>query len=219
MPSKAVVPSNEKSRRILFKATALFNIFPRSLCDDMHEEWKIIEVGIGVDEYDKEDFDKVLKEFVKTYSSDRDQRELLNQVRKPTKPRNMTVQAFYSRLVDLNNAIPWLLGKEMWMETMKSLEDEQLRGAFYEGMPAAWRERFVYAGKSVAWMETMNIVHYFREMEVMANRRQSEHESNQKKNKAKRPAEGRGKQPHKKKKGNGSKEATAKDSDPCPKHP
>jgi hypothetical protein len=40
----------------------------------------------------------------------------------------------------------------------------------------------------------MNLVHYFREMEVMANRRQSEHESTQKKNKGKRHAEGRRKE-------------------------
>jgi hypothetical protein len=133
-------------------ASALFNVFPRTLSKTLRQEWKQLETDSGFSEYNVHEFDEIMTEFVASYSSEQDRSYLLNQLRQPVKPREQTVQSFYSRLLELNDFVSFLPGDE------DQLTDKQLKKAFYEGKPATWKERFTSSGESFAKMTRNQVV-------------------------------------------------------------
>ena len=59
------------------------------------------------------DFDMRLRAFFATNATSEDCHELVQQRRRPSKPCNLSVQAFYYRLVELNGYVSWLPGDEL----------------------------------------------------------------------------------------------------------
>jgi hypothetical protein len=189
---------------------ALFNVFPRTLKSTLRQEWRQVEIDLALDQFDIHHFEELMTEFVATFASEQDRSDLVNQLRQPTKPREMTVQAFFSRLLELNAMVSLLPGDE------EPLTDIQIKKAFYDGMPTTWKEKFVSAGTHLHQLTRNNVVRYFRELESLSNRKQQENEKTQKRGKNKRLADGN----RKDRNGKGKRQdIRVKDSDPCPKHP
>jgi hypothetical protein len=187
-------------------APALFNVFRRILSKLLKQEWKQLEVESGFQDYTIHEFEELLMEFVSSHASEQDCFDLVNQLRQPTKPPEQSVQAFFSRLLELNDAVALLPGEE------EPLTDRQLKKAFYDGMPSTWKDRFLSSGESFAKMTRNQVVRYFRDQETLAAKRKRDNEQSQRK--AKRPSEDRGKG-----RNNKRRDTRVKDSDPCPKHP
>jgi hypothetical protein len=108
-------------------AAALFNVFPRTLSKLLKHKRKQLELQSEFEDYSTNDFEELLIEFVGSHSSEQDRFDLVNQLRRPTKPREI-VQSFYSRLLELNDAVSLLPGDE------EALNEKQLKKAFYDGM-------------------------------------------------------------------------------------
>ncbi len=194
-------------------APACFNVFPRTLMTTLKQEWKQLEVDSEFIEYSSNDFEELLMEFVASLASEQDRSDLVNQLRQPTKPRNMSVQSFYSRIIELNNAVSLLPGDE------EPLSDSQIKKAFYDGMPSAWKTSFIGSGKTFTEMTRNQMVRYFRNLESSALQRQVENEATQQKNKKKRVAEERLQRVKDKGKQEKRRDTRVKDNDPCPRHP
>jgi hypothetical protein len=71
-----------------------------------------------------------------------DRHDLVAQLLSPSKPPGVSVTEFHYRLLELNGFVDWLPG------TDAKLNDHQIKQALYDGMPTAWKERFITAGKS-----------------------------------------------------------------------
>jgi hypothetical protein len=65
-------------------------------------------------------------DFVSSHASEQDRFDLVNQLLQPMKPPEQYVQAFFSRLLELNDAVELLPGEE------EPLTDRQLQKAFYD---------------------------------------------------------------------------------------
>ena len=155
-------------------APSLFKVLPRTLSERMREDvWDLCRDEEPSVEETLDGFDIILKRFIDTFATADDQHQLIQQLQKPTKPREVMVQAFYYQLKKLNGYIPWLPG------TASKLTDPQLKEAFYDGMPNAWRVRFVHAGQSRHSMTMPELVRYFRSQEHSAMRKQLENSAAQ----------------------------------------
>jgi hypothetical protein len=73
----------------------------------------------------------------------------------------------------LNGYIGWLPGNET------SLNEEQLKQAFYDAMPSTWRERYIQAGHSSVSMTIAQLLRYFRQQEHLAIQKQIENQTSQ----------------------------------------
>ena len=69
----------------------------------------------------------------------------------------MLVQNFYYRLREFNKYVLWLPGNE------QSLSDPQLKQAFYDAMPAVWKECLIMVGKSAHMMNQPELLKYFQD--------------------------------------------------------
>jgi hypothetical protein len=123
-------------------ASAFFNVFPRTLHKGLKQKWKQLEAESGFIDHSIDEFEELLMEFVAAHSSEQDRSDLVNQLRQPMKPKEQSVQPFYS-LIDLNYAVSLLPGDD------EPLTDAQLKKAFYHGMPTSWKERFVSSRESI----------------------------------------------------------------------
>jgi hypothetical protein len=85
----------------------------------------------------------MIKYFIKAHATDEDHHDLLAQLPLAPKPRVMSVQLFYYHLRKLNDQAAWLPGAEAL------LMDEDLKQAFYDSLPTAWKEKFVNSGKTM----------------------------------------------------------------------
>jgi hypothetical protein len=110
----------------------VFNVFPRTLHKGLRQKWRQWEAVSGFI-----DLEELSMEFVASHSSEQDRSNLVNQLRQPTKPKEQSVQSFYSRLLGLNDAVSFLPSDD------EPLTDIQLKKACYDGMQASWKERFV----------------------------------------------------------------------------
>ena len=108
------------------------------------------------------DFDLRLRAFIAANATSEDRHELVLQLRRPSKPHNLSVQAFYYRLVELNGYVSWLPGDEL------PLTPVSIKQAFYDGMPPTWRERFIQAGHSQPLVNQAALSRYFRMQEKLA---------------------------------------------------
>jgi transposase InsO family protein len=193
-------------------AQAFFNVFPRTLSKLLKQEWKQLEGESEFADYSVNDFEELLMEFVASHSSEQDRFDLVNQLRQPTKPPSQSVQSFYSRLLELNDAVELLPGDE------EPLNEKQLKKAFYDGMPSTWKDRFMSSGESFSKMTRNQVVRYFRDQETLATKKKNENETSQKKTKGKRPAAELSR-PKNQRDRTKRQDTRVKDSDPCPKHP
>jgi hypothetical protein len=78
---------------------------------------------------------------VKTSIMTRNRHALVQQLSHPTKPQDLTVQAYQNRLLGLNNAAELLSG------ISSKLMEQQLKQALYEGMPKEWKSHFCWVSK------------------------------------------------------------------------
>jgi hypothetical protein len=61
--------------------TEFINVFPRTLKYTIRQEWKQLEADSGFQEYNVDDFEELLMEFVDSLASDQDHSDLVNQLR------------------------------------------------------------------------------------------------------------------------------------------
>jgi hypothetical protein len=69
------------------------------------------------------------------------------------------------------------------------LSERQLKKAFYDGMPATWKDGFTLSGESFSKLTRNQVVRYFRDQETLAGMKKHEAKSSQKEDKGKRPAD------------------------------
>jgi hypothetical protein len=203
----------------------MFRLLPCSLPNST-AVWDQVVNDLNDNAHTVANFDQAIKDFVACHATDQDRHELVQQLLHPTKPRDLGVQAFYYRLIELNGAVSLLPG------TDAPLTDDQLKQAFYDGMPASWKERFVNSGSLFSQMTRAEIIRYFRNQEKQALLKQRDNEESQRRNSnktKKRPFDetrkskfnepsdkSNDKQPsHDKKRPKGR----ITDDDPCPVHP
>ena len=107
-----------------------FEVFPRTLEQEMEDAWEPAVAALGADFVQTaETFENALKKFIVAHASSSGSRHaLVQQISHPTKPRDLPVQAFQHRLLELNNAV------ELLPVTSPKLTDDQLKQAFYDGM-------------------------------------------------------------------------------------
>ncbi|KAG7345533.1 hypothetical protein IV203_033064 [Nitzschia inconspicua] len=114
-----------------------FKIFPRTLAVSLSAVWKRAVEDLGTNHAQTvANFDEAIKNFVGAHASTQDRHALVQQLVHPTKPRDLGVQAFYYRLLELNDAISLIPGAAH----DAPLSDDQLKQAFYDGMSAIWQE-------------------------------------------------------------------------------
>ena len=196
---------------------SLFKTFERTLSIPLRAVWSLI--ADQIDERTSEAFDDALREFIAAHATEQDRHELVQQLLHPVKPRSMRVQAFYYRLMELNTYVDWLPG------TDAKLTEQQLKRAFYDGMPATWRERFVNAGKVFSSETKAQIIRYFRSQEMQAISKQQENtlfqRRNQKQQKKKPNDNSSGKSAKSTEGTTGQKRTSTRvdDGDSCPVHP
>ena len=147
------------------KAASLFRVFPRTISPVLRSIWDNIVEGAPNDATEQ-DFHGCLMDFIAVHVTAEDRHDLLSQLRSASKPRDLHVQTFYYRLREINDYVIWMPGNEL------SLTEEQLKQAFYDAMPATWKERFLTAGKSVHSDTFAQIVRYFRQQEILAAQKQ-----------------------------------------------
>jgi hypothetical protein len=107
-------------------------------------------------------YEKMIKYFIKAHATDEDRHDHLAQLRSARKPRIMSVQLFYYRLRELNDQAAWLPGDAAL------LTDEDLKQAFYDGMPTAWKEKFLNSGKTVHHETEVDVLRHFRQQQSIA---------------------------------------------------
>ena len=200
-----------------------YRVMPRAQSSVLTSIWDQI---VPADRQETPDnFAEDIRSFIAAHSTVEDRHELLQQLRSPRKPRELTVQSFYCRLLEINELVNWLPGDE------PALTADQLKQAFYDAMPPTWRDRFIQAGHSSATKTQAELLHYFRQQEKNAKRKEEENERANRRerhrNKAsvkmvnKKREEGA---KHKRKMSNKDKETDNKrsrleDNAPCPIHP
>ena len=209
---------------------SLFKVFPRTLSIPVCAAWDLLTAEVIPPLQTTERFDELLLQFIAGHTTPEDRHDLVAQLLSPTKPRDVSVQSFYYRLLELNSYVPWLPG------TTAALTDDQLKQALYDSMPAIWKERFINAGKSPGQQTTAELLHYFRTQERQAALKQQENAASQRiasrkakkhhpsrvinststNNKSPSSRKNTSKSKDKKEKRQGSRVA---DSDPCPVHP
>ena len=108
------------------------------------------------------DFDLRLCAFIVANATSEDCHELVQQLCRPSRPCNLSVQAFYYCLVELNGYVGWLPGDEL------PLTPVSIKQAFYDGMPPTWRERFIQAGHSQPLANQAALSRYFQMQEKLA---------------------------------------------------
>ena len=205
------------------KGPSLYQILGRTLATPLRALWETITSGIT--QFSVANFDLSLRAFIAATATSDDKHELLQQLRNPSKPRALSVRAFYYRLIELNGYAFWMPGEEL------SLSHLEIKQAFYDGMPPTWRERFVQAGKSQSQVQQADLIRYFQLQERLATSKASENTLKQRVEASKRArpyhkerhknlGKSRARQQSKKRKpsNNPPKQRIADDS-PCPVHP
>jgi hypothetical protein len=100
-------------------------------------------------------FSQALLLFIASHGTPEDRHKLVQQLCSPRKPCDIPAQAFYYCLRELNGYINWLPGNET------SLNEEQIKQAFYDSMPSTWRERYIQAGHSSVPMTIAQLLHNY----------------------------------------------------------
>ena len=118
---------------------SLFRIFPSTLSLTIRVIWEECKEELAPEET-LDGFKDLLQQFIAAHATQDDQHELVQQLMRPKKPREVKVQAFSYALRKLNGYIEWLPG------TAAKLTGDQLMQAFFDAMPASWRDKFVSAG-------------------------------------------------------------------------
>ncbi|KAG7346605.1 hypothetical protein IV203_005674 [Nitzschia inconspicua] len=143
-----------------------FQVFPRTLTTSLSSVWTRAVADLGPNAPQTvENFDEAIKNFVGAHTGTQDRHALVQQLIHPTKPRDLGVQAFYYRLLELNDAISLIPGAAH----DAPLNDEQLKQASYDGMPAIWKERFVNSGSRLTEMARAEVIRYFRDQEHLVS--------------------------------------------------
>jgi hypothetical protein len=137
---------------------ALFEVFPRTLEQEIEDTCAPAVATLGANPVQTvENFELALKAFIAVHATTRDRYALVQQLSHPIKPREMAVQVFQHRL--LNNVVELLPG------TSAQLTQDQLKQAFFDGMPKEWRNRFIAGGSHFELLSFAEVVAYFRDME------------------------------------------------------
>jgi hypothetical protein len=82
------------------------------------------------------------REFIAAHATEEDRNALLLQMLKLHKPPNMDVMSFHARIMEFNTYAFWLPGDQ------PILTEDQVKQAFYNGMPQTWVTRFRNANLS-----------------------------------------------------------------------
>ena len=201
-------------------APSLFRVFDRTISLVLQATWDNVLTEVA--ERDEAAFDEVLKLFIAANCSSGDRYDVVQQIRRPTKPRALLVQNFFYRLREINSYVSWLPGTE------PALDDNQMKQSLFNGMPQKWRDRFEASGSQIENKTIQELVRYFRQQESNARRKQLENENTQRKEsklKRRRNANGAPKEgkmsgpkdriPKKEKK----QSKRIADDAPCPIHP
>jgi hypothetical protein len=100
-----------------------FRVFPRTLSMVLQS---ICDVIIDVGDYteDTDGFDEALQMWIASHCTAEDRHDLVQQLRKPHKPREVNCQPFYYRLLELNSYVERMPGTE------ELLTEDQLRQSF-----------------------------------------------------------------------------------------
>ena len=109
---------------------SLCQVLGCTLATPLRALWDTLTEGIS-HKQSKENFDLSLRAFIAANATSDDRHELVQQLHTPSKPRALSVQAFYYRLVELNGYVGWMPGEELLLTPIS------LKQAFYEGMPPA----------------------------------------------------------------------------------
>ncbi|KAL3930781.1 MAG: hypothetical protein SGARI_004385 [Bacillariaceae sp.] len=163
-----------------------------------------------------ENFEAALQEFVASNTTTQDRHELVQQLSNPTKPQDVGVQAFYYRLMELNNALVLLPGAQ------QPLTNDQLKQSFYDGMPAKWKERFVNSGAIFDDLSRPEIIRYMRNQEKQAQLKRRENEEMQAHSSPANDSDDESRNDKKRndnKRDNKRQKGRISDDDPCPVHP
>ena len=157
------------------RAQSYFSVFPRTLSTVLLTIWDQLIEDLEPDQ-DEEGFEEALKDFIAAHCTDEDRKDLAQQLSKPKKPLKSSVQEFNYRLQQLNSFIDWMPG------TAAELDDDQLKQAFYDGMPDTWKTHFVNSGDSVQRKSRAELSRYFRNQEKLSRNKQRDNEQRQRDN-------------------------------------
>jgi hypothetical protein len=155
-----------------------FCIFPRTLSTVLQSIWDVI-IDVGDYNEDTDGFDEALLMFIASHCTAEDRHNLVQQLRKPHKPREVNCLPFYYRLLELNNYVEWMPGTEEF------LTEDQLRQSFYDGMPGPWHDKFVNAGNIVSDVTIAKHTHYSCQQEKLSLRKQHDNAQAQRRDVAK----------------------------------
>ena len=144
---------------------SLFRVMRRTLSSVIQTEW---DSALAENAYNAPEtvelFETTLKFFIKNKSTQEDRHDLLQQLRQAKKPRDLSVNTFYLRLLQLNEYVKWLPG------TAQQLDNDQIKMALYSAMPEAWQQRLSQSGQEIGSITVAQAIRYFRNQEIKSNK-------------------------------------------------
>ena len=151
---------------------SLFNQFPRTLSTILQTEWQQIlidhPVGLTVQE-----FRDSIRHFVAVHFDAEDQHQLLQQLRRPRKPRNIKVQTFYYSFKRANHMMGYLPGNA------QALNADEQRQSFFDSMAFKWQNEFTQIKGPLDQVPMAEVVRFFRNCEKIANQAEENNRAKQ----------------------------------------
>ena len=123
------------------KTKSMMRVFPRTISIVLRTIWDNVVAEFAEDP-EEADFDVIVKQFISAHCTPDDRHDLITQLRTGPKPRDVGVQQYYYRLMELNGYVEWLPGFEM------KLQPTKVHIAFHAAMPEKWRGFYTSAGKA-----------------------------------------------------------------------
>lgn len=145
-------------------------VFGRTLARPLQATWESFTAQVGMP-VNYAGFIAVVKWLIASFATEDDRRDLLNQLRDAQKPRDVTVQSMWYRMIEVNNMVEYLPGQDA------KLTASQLLKAFHDAMPQRWRDRFLNAGLTVDTAALPKILQYFRMQERNAEQNSQANEA------------------------------------------
>jgi hypothetical protein len=189
---------------------SLFGNFPRTMSTVLQTEWQQVLLDHPVEAQTVQTFRESILHFIAVHFDPEDQHQLLQQLRRPRKPRSLSVQTYFYCYKRTNGFMNLLPGPA------QELNNDEVRQAIYAAMPLKWQNEYTQIKGRVDQQTLAEVVRFFRNCEKIANQADENNRIKQR-----READARKRSASSATQSNGNKRAKtgSHGSDKCPKHP
>lgn len=138
-----------------------FALFRQTLSGNAADRWD--KVYNDIPDGDPLDFEAAMQSFIAKYCDNDNRVDQIDYLCSVRKPRKMEVESFDMNIENINTIAGYMPG------TAAVLADDERKRAFFNGMPAKWRQKFADAGNKVDAMNILAIKNYMKSQEKLSN--------------------------------------------------